>query len=88
MDHTSGTIASMKHAGSGAPMLLAPQAFADRLADSSAIVINVHVSADPAIARTDTTIPHDREAGGYSDVSHLDGGLAAWRRAGLSAEPR
>ena len=79
---------NLAHMGSGSPMLLAPQAFADRLAHSSAIVINVHGSADPAIARRDTTIPHDREAGGCTYVSHLDGGLAAWRRGGLSADPR
>lgn len=116
MDHSGGTMTSMDHAASGDPMPLAPQAFADRLRDSSAFVINVHVPAGPSISGTDATIPYDRVvddealpadkdtpillycqtgrmsqsagrtlvAASYTDVSHLDGGMEAWQRAGLS----
>jgi len=118
MDHSGGAMAGMDHAASGDPMPLEAEAFAERLADSSAFVVNVHVPAGATIAGTDAAIPYDRIVGdarlpaakdapillycqtgrmsqtagrelvaaGYTDVSHLDGGMEAWQRAGLALE--
>ncbi len=114
MDHSGGSMADMDHPA-GDPMPLAPQAFADGVADPRVFVVNVHVPAGATIAGTDATIPYDQLVGdarlpaatdtaillycqtgrmsetagrelveaGYTDVSHLDGGTDAWRRAGL-----
>lgn len=113
MDHSGGGMSGMDLASD--PMPLAPQAFADGVADPRAFVVNVHVPAGATIEGTDATIPYDQLVGdarlpaatdtaillycqtgrmsqtagrelvaaGYTDVSHLDGGTDAWRRAGL-----
>ena len=107
-------MAGMDHPA-GEPMALAPDAFAERIADDGVFAVNVHVPPAEEIAGTDATIPYDEIVGdgrladdidtpillycetgrmsetagrdlldaGYTNVSHLDGGMDAWERAGF-----
>ena len=93
---------------------LDPAAFADRLQDKDAVVINVHIPYEGELDQTDVFIPYDKilddshlpkdkdseillycrsgrmseEAGaalhnaGYTNVSHLEGGMKGWETAG------
>lgn len=93
---------------------LDPAAFADRMQDNGAVVINVHIPYEGELDQTDEFIPYDKilddpklprdksseillycrsgrmseEAGialhsaGYTNVSHLEGGMRGWEAAG------
>jgi rhodanese-related sulfurtransferase len=93
---------------------LDPEAFATRMGDSDAQVINVHIPYEGELENTDAFIPFDRIVGdaqlpadkgsevllycrsgrmsetagkalnqaGYTNVSHLEGGMKAWEAAG------
>jgi len=93
---------------------LDPAAFADRMQDKDAVVINVHIPYEGELEQTDAFIPFDKilndpklpkdtnsaillycrtgrmseEAGtalhnaGYTNISHLEGGMRGWEAAG------
>lgn len=60
MGHSGDAMAGIDQAEPDGPMPLAPQAFADKLGDSSAFVVNVHVPAGAGIAGTDASIAYNR----------------------------
>ena len=93
---------------------LDPEAFATRMGNAGAQVINVHIPYEGELEATDAFIPFDRIMGddrlpadkdsevllycmsgrmsetagkalnqaGYTNVSHLEGGMKAWEAAG------
>ena len=93
---------------------LEPAAFAARMQDKDAVVINVHIPYEGELDQTDEFIPYDKildnpklpkdtgteillycrsgrmseEAGtalhnaGYTNLSHLEGGMRGWEAAG------
>lgn len=67
--------------------LLAPNAFAEVVADEQAFVINVHVPDEGSIEGTDAAIPFDRIEAAQADLpSDLATPLAVYCRSGTMSE--
>lgn len=62
MDHGGGGMAGMASMSSS-EMAVGVDAFADRLTEADAFVVNVHVPDQGSIAGTDAAIPYDRIVG-------------------------